>query len=275
MLSYRQQQLAYIIYIYIYNIYYNHINKILSQAIYIMEDTNKNGGENINNQPIEEYKMIQTSNVLKNEYSSTYASVLWLNEQISDPKIEGYIQLLKQKNYTSIQTSSNAGDTIKFLKSSHSKLDFLIISGKRGKEIVENLYKDIDIVSYFKIIMFGEPEKLAESFKRVKLITNDIAEVEKYISHWFFKLRRRRRFTGEKKDIILPFELNLEKFFKNYGRYLTEWAGIKLAQSEIAGIESVGKEAGVSPWDIEVVLQAYEKGNPFECTQWTLFYLKN
>ena len=227
-----------------------------------MEDTNKNGGEDINNQPIEEYKMIQTPNVLKNKYSSTYASVLWHDEQISDPKIEGYIQLLKQKNYISIQTSSNAGDTIKFLKSSHIKLDFLIISGIRGKEIVENIYKDIDIASYFKIIMFGEPEKLAETFKRVKLITNDIVEVEKYISHWFLKLRRRRRFTGEKKDIILPFELNSEKIFKNYGRYLTEWAGIRFNKSEIADLEGVGKDAGVSAEDIKEIIQAYKKENP-------------
>ena len=227
-----------------------------------MEYTNKNGREVINTQLIEEHKMIQTPNVLKNEYSKSYASVLWLNEQISDTKIEGYIQLLKQKNYISIQTSSNAGNTIKVLKSSESKLDFLIISGIRRKEIVENIYKDINIASYFKIIVFGEPEKFVETFKRVKLITNDIAELENYISHWFFKLRRRRRFTGEKKDIILPFELNPEKFFKNYGRYLTEWAGIRFNKSEIAGIESVGMDAGVSAEDIKEVIQAYKKENP-------------
>ena len=227
-----------------------------------MEDTYKNGGEDINTQLIEEHTMTQIPNVLKNEYSNTYASVLWLDEQISDPQIEGYIQLLKQKNYISIQTSSNAGDTNKFLKSFQNKLDFLIISGIRRKELVENIYKDIGIASYFKIIMFGEPEKLAETFKRVKLITKDIAEVEKYISHWFFKLRRRRRFTGEKKDIILPFELNPEKFFKSYGIYLTEWAGIRFNKNEIAGIESVGMDAGVSAEDIKEVIQAYKKENP-------------
>ena len=220
------------------------------------------GGNSKKDQLIEGSTLSLTPKTLKNKLFNTCASVLWLDDQIPDPQIEGYIQNLKLKNYIIIQLSANIEKSIQYLKLPRKELDFLIISGIKAKDIVEFIYKEMEITSYFKIIIFGEPEELYNKFKRVKLITNDITEVEKYISHWFFKLQRRRRFTGGKNDFIFPFEPDKKKFFKKYCRYFSKWDETKIENMEIPDIKRLRTEAGVSTEDIEEVIQAYITENP-------------